>query len=298
MDREADPHTQLMIDEAILDYLCFTAIEALLSAHEAETQSEDNAQRPLQMVGAFLSIFRTLHPGHHAPAEIEFRLRLLQFSCLFKHRRRFLTTSPCLTRTRSRQDLHAKAGTYSKSTAFPVEQTGQIYLKETLPLFLALSAVQNSLQESTITELWMRLAAGYMAHAYAEQVLSLHETQPGLLEEIFHWSFDPSQAAEQGSDERMINEMFHANKDIIGLWEDIKGEHVRAVSPCVCEWSQLIYKPAAPTARRNLPHCTSESNGLQQPLSLRFQRKNLRIPFRSSFRSSSAIADSARERQD
>lgn len=101
-------------------------------------------------------------------------------------------------------------------------------------MFLALSAAQNSLQESTITELWMRLAAGYMAHAYAEQVLSFHDTRSGLLEEIFHWSFDPSWATEQGSDEGMIKAMFNADKDIIRLWEDIKGEHVRAVSLFAC----------------------------------------------------------------
>lgn len=51
MDRKADPQTQLMIDEAILDYLVYTAIKALLEVPEASASAEHSAQIPLQMVG-------------------------------------------------------------------------------------------------------------------------------------------------------------------------------------------------------------------------------------------------------
>lgn len=50
MDKKADPQIQLMIDEAILDYLFYTAIKALLSCPEAGAHTEDSAQLPLQMV--------------------------------------------------------------------------------------------------------------------------------------------------------------------------------------------------------------------------------------------------------
>ncbi|KAI4174823.1 MAG: hypothetical protein LQ343_002061 [Gyalolechia ehrenbergii] len=105
------------------------------------------------------------------------------------------------------------------------------HTEDSAQLPLQMVEAQNLLQESTITELWMRLAAGYMAHSYAEQVLLLHETRSGLLEDTFHWSFDPSRAIEEGSDEWMINEMFDATDDILNLWEDIKNEHMRALRP-------------------------------------------------------------------
>ncbi|KAL8944822.1 MAG: hypothetical protein Q9216_000244 [Gyalolechia sp. 2 TL-2023] len=234
MDRKADPQTQLMIDEAILDYLFYTAIKALLSVPEAEAHIEESVQRPLDMVDgknisgnhlAFISIFHALHPEYHAPAEVQFRLRLLQFSCLFKTRQRLLSETPSLSRVNGRQDSHRKRG------KDPVIQPDQVHLRDTLPLFLALSAAQNLLQESTITELWMRLAAGYMAHTYAEQVLSLHDTRSGLLEEIFQWSFDPARTIAEGSDEWIINEMFEADANSTRLWEDIKSEHMCALRP-------------------------------------------------------------------
>ncbi|KAL8738923.1 MAG: hypothetical protein Q9181_000375 [Wetmoreana brouardii] len=111
-----------------------------------------------------------------------------------------------------------------------------MYLQETLPLFLALSAIQNAIQESTITELWMRLAAGYMAQAYVEQVLECQNDSPDLLKEVFDWSFDGGCRAEEGSDEWLINEMFSAEDQmskvhIMELWDDIREEHMHALRP-------------------------------------------------------------------
>ena len=103
-------------------------------------------------------------------------------------------------------------------------------LQETLPMFLALSAVQNAIQESTITELWMRLAAGYMAQAYAEQVLSCQNEAEKLLDGMFSWGFDPDCSASEESDEWQLNTMFDTEEDILDLWAEIKEEHVRAVS--------------------------------------------------------------------
>lgn len=76
----------------------------------------------------------------------------------------------------------------------------------------------------------MRLAAGYIAQAYAEQVLAYENSHSSLLEEIFEWGCDSRCTAEEGSDEWRINEMFHADDDVVTLWEHIKEEHMRAVS--------------------------------------------------------------------
>ncbi|KAL8817367.1 MAG: hypothetical protein Q9223_003787 [Gallowayella weberi] len=103
-------------------------------------------------------------------------------------------------------------------------------LQETLPLFLALSAVQNALQESTITELWMRLAAGYIALSYVEQVLIYNINHPGLLERFFRWGYEADCDAEENSDEWYINKMFGADESVVRLWEEIKEEHMQAAN--------------------------------------------------------------------
>lgn len=56
MDRKADPQTQLMIDEAILDYVVYTAIKALLENssprdNDVSTAAIIHARLPLHMVG-------------------------------------------------------------------------------------------------------------------------------------------------------------------------------------------------------------------------------------------------------
>lgn len=48
MDRQADKPTQLMIDEAILDFLIYTAIESLLRCSDEPIPCKDSA---VQMVG-------------------------------------------------------------------------------------------------------------------------------------------------------------------------------------------------------------------------------------------------------
>lgn len=47
MDRKANPYTQLMVDEAILDFLIYTAIGSLLECSHEPVPSADSA---VQMV--------------------------------------------------------------------------------------------------------------------------------------------------------------------------------------------------------------------------------------------------------
>ncbi|KAL8798517.1 MAG: hypothetical protein Q9182_006606 [Xanthomendoza sp. 2 TL-2023] len=251
MDRKADRQTQLMIDEAILDYLLYTAINSLLRPLDHNSVQKSHAHLPLHLVDcervvnpapaiAFIPMFRSLHHDHIAPVEIRFRLRLLRFTYVF--------TRHC----------HPPAASFPSVTGQPrciiedpkdiaaehlfQEQQDTMSLQGTLPLFLALSAVQNALQESTITELWMRLAAGYMAQSYVEQVLVYNNDHPGLLEGSFRWGYEPNCGAEENSDEWYINKMFGADENVVHLWEEIKEEHMQAASsssPCHLE-SQLI----------------------------------------------------------
>lgn len=75
----------------------------------------------------------------------------------------------------------------------------------------------------------MRLAAGYMAQAFAAEVLVHGNDRQGLLEEAFQWGFNPDRDFEDGSDAWLINDMFNADYDVLSLWEVIKEEHMRAV---------------------------------------------------------------------
>ena len=112
-----------------------------------------------------------------------------------------------------------------------------ISLLDTLPSFIALSAAHLALQdESSVTEIWMRLAAGYMAQAAAEQYLVYKSRWLDVLQKAFAWGFDDKSAAVEGTDEFMINAIFFdeeeegANK----AWEYIRDEHMRAVCCSLC----------------------------------------------------------------
>ncbi|KAL8874128.1 MAG: hypothetical protein Q9174_000498 [Haloplaca sp. 1 TL-2023] len=188
---------------------------------EALAIQADNARAASR---PFLTIFHTLHPNYQAPIQVRFRLRLLKFAHVFTTWCN-CSSNNALSKSKENEgpEIHAPTTTTRAKGDF-------MYLRETLPMFLALSAVQNAIQESTITELWMRLAAGYMAQAYAEQVLSCQNEAEDLLDGVFSWGFDPDCSASEESDERQLNTMFDTEEDLADLWAEIKEEHVRAVS--------------------------------------------------------------------
>lgn len=105
-----------------------------------------------------------------------------------------------------------------------------ISLLDTIPLFMALSATQISMQEGTITDTWMRLAAGYMAQAVAEQYLVYGSQRQEVLQEAFSWGFDPDCIAEEGTDHFQINAMFWGVDAVVDGWDRIRDEHTQAVS--------------------------------------------------------------------
>ncbi|KAL8642949.1 MAG: hypothetical protein Q9228_000438 [Teloschistes exilis] len=223
MERKAGSETQLTVDEAILDYLIYTAVKAQLQ----EDYNPIIIANHLEMVDSFLSVFHALHPIHRAPIVVQFRLRLLQFCHVFTKWQRCTNTPLYLS-----NDNRKTWETYDME--YPcLGQADVMLLLETLPLFLGLSALQNWIQESSITELWMRLAAGYMAQAYTEQVLACQGDRLGLLEGLFNWEMnaESSRRSKEGSDDLHIAQMFNADEHVLQRWNDMKEEHIEALRP-------------------------------------------------------------------
>lgn len=128
--------------------------------------------------------------------------------------------------TTDRRDLEIGTSASIYGPAHPIS------LSDTLPSFMALSAAQSVLQKQPVSVLWMRLAAGCMAHAALEQSLVHGVDLADAVKEAFAWSYDPDLSAEQGTDEWAINAMFcdqEEEAEVLG-WTDVKDEHIRTVS--------------------------------------------------------------------
>ena len=219
---------------------------------------------------AFFTMFSTMHPDFHASVDLEFRLRLLKFTVMFTKRSAPAEATPPgpvlqnLRHWRQEQADSFRSGNHDFAALdlpdlteylAPVnvievkkEHMGHesiarnktpemhgifrpaISLLDTIPLFMALSAAQISMQEGTITDTWMRLAAGYMAQAVAEQYLVYGSQRHEVLQEAFAWGFDPDCTAEEGTDAFQINAMFWGVDAVVDGWDRICGEHTQAVS--------------------------------------------------------------------
>ena len=204
-------------------------------------------------------MFRSMHPEQCGSPEILFRLRLLRFTSMFTSRLTpLIPIDPPvseLLRLRQRDKLRAEAYHHGKhmreildsdtvrqsdqrsAASKPRKPTsrscyrasGKVSLLDTLPDFMSLSAAQSVLQDRPITDVWMRLAAGYMAHAALEQSLVHDVPLSNALREAFAWGFDEASTAEEGSDDWQINAMFLGDDDQIAGWSEIKDEHIRSV---------------------------------------------------------------------
>ena len=219
---------------------------------------------------AFFITFYTLHPDYEANINLRFRLRLLKFTIMFtkrsapdvgilpgpvlqnlRHQRQEQATSFRLG-NRQYDALHFPNSSehpvpldpkenwreiigYEPTAGIRPPKTLKVFqpavsLLDTIPLFMALSALQMSMQEGTITDTWMRLAAGYMAQAVAEQYLVYGSQRQEMLQEAFSWGFDPECCAEEGTDEFQINAMFWGIDAVVDGWDQIRDAHVHAVS--------------------------------------------------------------------
>ncbi|KAG7008988.1 hypothetical protein G7Y79_00003g008560 [Physcia stellaris] len=269
MEKRANPSSQLEVDHAILDYLLYSATKVLIhdfrkgsSEKGDRNKHEDCADTLLQLVDSFLLFFRSLHPGDHGTQELQNRLRLLKFTSLFCSRFASLTIRPSkkiIKRLRDSSTQRRKSSNFGNRLADTIETEGAaqgvnttdsrdsgmrtstniygpdhpISLIDTLPSFMALSAAQSVLQKQPVSVLWMRLAAGYMAHAALEQSLLRGVRLTDAVKEAFAWSYDPDLSAEQGTDEWAINAMFcdqEEEAEVLG-WNDVKYEHIRTIMP-------------------------------------------------------------------
>lgn len=218
---------------------------------------------------AFFTTFCAMHPDYVANLDLRFRLRLLQFTVMFtkrsapeeadiseqvlqnlRHRRQEQAVSfrsgdseflalelPHLTGYLAPQEGSGKRQISDESTAGnQTSKTDNLFrpaisLLDTIPLFMAVSAAQISMQGGTITDTWMRLAAGYMVQAVAEQYLVYRSQRQEILQEAFSWGFDPDCSAEEGTDDFQINAMFWGVDAVVDDWDRIRDEHAQAVSP-------------------------------------------------------------------
>ena len=204
---------------------------------------------------AFLGIFRSIHPNQPAPTDIQFRLRLLRFTSMFTARFALTSIEPPPTRLpRMRwqnkestnefnqtfnpwqlgelgvMDREASKRNKAQKPQSPYPASGEISLLDTLPSFMALSAAQSMLQDRPITDIWMRLAAGFMAHAALEQYLVYGVPLSDAIRAAFAWGFDAESTAQEGSEEWQINAMFLGEDEEVLGWSEIKNEHMQAVS--------------------------------------------------------------------
>lgn len=211
-----------------------------------------------------------MHPDHNGSSDLQFRLRLLKFTVMFTKRSAPAETTPPgpvlqnLQHQRRKKALSFRS-TNNDSAALGLpdlteyiaplnimevkkEHVGHesnaghitsemhdhsrptISLLDTIPLFMAVSAAQISTQEGTITDTWMRLAAGYMAQAVAEQYLVYGSQRQEVLQEAFSWGFDPECSAEEGTDDFQINAMFWGVDTVVDGWDKVREEHTQAVS--------------------------------------------------------------------
>ena len=211
-----------------------------------------------------------MHPDHHASLDLKFRLRLLKFTVMFtkrsapaeatppgpvlqnlRHRRQEQACSFCSRENElsgielpnctqylvpvNAMEIDEEHSSKKSTTGNAVSETYDLFrpvmsLLDTIPLFMAVAAAQIAMQEGTITETWMRLAAGYMAHAAAEQYLVYGSQRQEVLQEAFSWGFDPECSAEEGTDDFQINAMFWAVDAVVDGWDRIRDEHAQAVS--------------------------------------------------------------------
>lgn len=301
--------TQLSIDEAILDYLLYTANKSLLAYIQSAINGGLDAEKielPLQLVDckisipkcsyhtsvsnsfccysvAFLVMFRCMHPEYHASPELRFRLRLLKYATHSAARFAYSYTSPTASATQALRDRHRKRAeaspyynrlpdslntdtlatsflspsfsksdtTHAKNSLIISSPTGpdstpdaksKTTLLDTLPEFMAISASMTMLDARNITETWMRLAAGYMSHAFMEQVLACGNVGICPLLEAFAWGFDEFSNAADGSDEENINVMFLGEDGTLKGWDDLREAHIRAVSTCMRNYRFMSYK--------------------------------------------------------
>lgn len=115
--------------------------------------------------------------------------------------------------------------TFPDSYATPI----CVSLQDTLPAFMALSAVHNSRHKDNITVPWMDLAARFMAQAALEQYVHYGANGSDVLLDAFAWGFNALSTAGKGSDDWEVNSMFLGEEGEVPEWAGIRKQFIGKV---------------------------------------------------------------------
>lgn len=208
-----------------------------------------------------------MHPNHHGSVELRLRLQLLKFMSLFVNHFKPSMTTPSRLALQGIRKQHYQQARLShmyknlphdldmapliglpttpklnsiaddeNSLAFQaplnsIKKPDSPSLLDSLPEFMALCAADHVILQGTqVTNVWMRLAADYMAQAVIEQFLVYGVQEIGVLHQAFSYGFDGESVAEEDSDEFLINALFFGEDKQVEGWDTIRDEHIRAVS--------------------------------------------------------------------
>ncbi|KAF2096525.1 hypothetical protein NA57DRAFT_78128 [Rhizodiscina lignyota] len=273
--RCADPETLLQTNEMILEYLFYNATKALLAERRAakEGSTLEHASMPdlpLQMVDAFLPIFRHNHSADTIDDKLRFRLRLLKFATLFTRRFVQSGTTPSAENLEAlRQTLETRASewfaeveetleveAYFMQLGLPADRLQHtkdsfahqlslsptsaafygtpesVSLLDVLPSFLVASSAMRDVFSTNITQMFMELAAEFMMQASLEQYLAYGNRGADPLKMCFAWGWreTPSSALQE---EQEINKMFRdedLDQEVDG-WAAVRTGYVRRLQP-------------------------------------------------------------------
>lgn len=141
-----------------------------------------------------------------------------------------LSSQPPMTEAAIDRNQGPVLGRSSSCTSADLHATpARVSLLDTLPAFMALSAVQNSMHESDITVLWMDLAARFMAQAALEQFVDYGVEEQDVLLDAFAWGFDAGSTAGEGSDDWEVNLMFSGVEGEVPEWTGIRKHYIGMV---------------------------------------------------------------------
>ncbi|KAK0516897.1 hypothetical protein JMJ35_000052 [Cladonia borealis] len=242
MERCADPALRLEVDEFILDYLVHMALKGILKDYK---RAQSGARNVKSQGAADITLHMVNVTSETTPSKTALQRLSDQRhnqAIAFRSMQQSLASLPLVDlneyhapqfRAPIKQQQSSRSPTPPGLSQSHVTSTPpSTSLLDSLPSFMALSAVfQTTTNQTTITDTWMRLAAGFMAQAVIEQYLIYGSTGDEVLQEAFAWGFDAECTAEEGSDEWEINAMFWGEDQVVPRWEEIRDAHMQALVP-------------------------------------------------------------------
>ena len=198
-----------------------------------------------------------MHPEAISGA-LGFRIRLFRFIQAFSTRHRWINDVFDNDDDSVGRDAGNFDGLQSRQRAKRRYPKSQRSLQRLLPMFLALSASSSAWQGivADITHVWMEMAAGFMLHAALEYAAVLGSSSTEVVDKFFHWTFREDNAAEEGSDEFIVNAMFF-DAEIDGpnqQWIKVRNEYRNEVGN-LSRWassSHLIHFQARASSRHDI----------------------------------------------